>query len=144
MSTKHRATPAHDRFRRSMAVLLVGWTLLGVFKWQAWLIFYVLPWMIANMAKVRANWLHHVGCDFQTPETTANNNLGIWAMELGFFVGVHAAHHAHPTMHWSLLPAAWKDEWCTRTKLGYIHHPRTKWLDEAKWFEAGEERITPV
>lgn len=133
MMGKHRKTAAHGRFVRSMTLLVLSWSWLAIFNWRAWLLFYVTPWMIANVAKVRANWNHHVGCEYVSPETTANNNQSWFAMELGFYVGIHAAHHAEPARHWSLLPQLWWEEYCEKTSDRYIHHKRVKWLDRTPW-----------
>lgn len=64
-----------------------------------------IPWFATVLVLPVTNWYHHVGCTFETPETSSNVNLGFFSRWFGFNVGYHSAHHSRPAAHWSRLPA---------------------------------------
>lgn len=65
--------------------------------------FYLIPWFLAYTYLAHANWVYHVGCEYDSAYTVAKTDNSFLGRTLGFNVGYHAAHHWHPTLHWSLI-----------------------------------------
>jgi len=111
-----RRGSAHDRacFVRTClewCVVVMSNLGLGLLDWRRFLLYVYIPHIAAQWGIVTMNMLQHDGCDAHTPPAavgfnTSRNFTGGLLNFLTFNNGFHTAHHLHPSMHWSLLPAS--------------------------------------
>ena len=66
--------------------------------------FFLLPWAVLLFGMGYNNYDHHVHCQMTNKYDSANNFLNFFYTVLSFNEGYHVAHHARPSVHWSLLP----------------------------------------
>jgi fatty acid desaturase len=86
---------------------VVGVTLgLLVLDWRKALLYWVVPHLYAAWGIISMNYLQHDGCDQSHPYNHSRNFVGRLVNWWTFNNGYHGIHHAHPGLHWSLLPAA--------------------------------------
>lgn len=98
-------TPIFWSFARTATVFFAA---SGVMIWHDpfnWFLFFGLPMVIVWVSLGNNNYLHHVGCDMETPHKAAFVNLRFPYRAAGFNIGYHVEHHMKPTLHWSELPA---------------------------------------
>lgn len=112
---ERRATDQGKKFWRSILVLTITASALGLVQPRSFLLFFGLPWIGNAVVPALTNWRHHRGCDFASKYTAANVNLGLFSRALGFNIGYHSAHHDHPGLHWSLLPECFFREFAAST-----------------------------
>lgn len=112
---QRRGTEQGMRFWRSIVVMAATSTALGIAQPRSFLLFFVVPWLGNALAPALMNWRHHRGCDHATKFTSANVNLGVFSRTLGFNIGYHSVHHAHPGLHWSRLPQRFIAEFAQST-----------------------------
>jgi fatty acid desaturase len=97
-------------WRRQLVVEAVAcWGMrigLLALDWRRALVFVVLPHLWALYAITTVNLLQHDGCDEDHPVNHSRNFTGRLFNWFTFNNGFHGVHHAEPTLHWSLLPAA--------------------------------------
>jgi beta-carotene hydroxylase len=86
--------------------LVIGVTIvLFIMNWKCALLFFVLPHYYAAWGIVGTNYFQHDGCD---EDHEYNHSRNFTSPLLNWFLfnnGFHGAHHARPSLHWSLLPA---------------------------------------
>jgi fatty acid desaturase len=85
-----------------LAVVSIG---LLVADWQAFILYFWLPHILAAFGIVTINLLQHDGTDDGSDWNHSRNFVGGWLNWWTCNNGYHTVHHMHPRMHWSLLPA---------------------------------------
>jgi len=99
--------PSWFRQYRIENVVVVGTTVaLIAFDWKKGLVYWLVPHLYAAWGIISMNYLQHDGCDQDHPYNHSRNFVGKFVNWWTFNNGYHGIHHAHPTLHWSLLPAA--------------------------------------
>ncbi len=80
------------------------WLVLLAADWHAALLYVLLPQLVALHALLGANYFQHAHADGRSRWNYARNFTGAvnW---LYFNIGLHTAHHEHPRVHWSRMPA---------------------------------------
>ena len=102
------------RWARQFAIELGGlvtyYVLLIWIDWKAFLAFAFLPHQFAAYCIVAVNFFQHDGCDVSHPHNHSRNFTGRFLNWWLFNNGYHGMHHMRPGLHWSLLPAAHREE----------------------------------
>jgi len=125
-----RRGSAHDKecFTKTCmewGVVILSSLGLGLFDWRRFLLYVYIPHITAQWGIVTMNMLQHDGCDVPSETdtsptvvnfNTSRNFTGGLLNFLTFNNGFHTVHHIHPSMHWSLLPAA-------HTRIAHRIHP---------------------
>lgn len=84
--------------------------IIGVYlNLKVFLLFVLLPWLIAMASLVCINLLQHDGCDHQSEFNHSRNFTGRLGNWICFNNGYHTIHHLKPSLHWSKLPKAHKE-----------------------------------
>lgn len=100
--------PKRTRFSQDLLYQLVcvfaAWAVLLAIDWQLFVLLVLTPQLFGLHWLLGANYLQHAHCDDQSPTHYARNFIGPinW---LWLNIGLHTAHHDHPTAHWSSLRA---------------------------------------
>lgn len=101
---KQRA-PAVQRYYQRQWLWVIGFqAVLAAFDLRAWGLYVLLPQMLALHWLLGANYLQHAHTDGHSSLQFARNFTG-GVNRLFFNIGYHTAHHLHPKVHWSELPA---------------------------------------
>ncbi len=87
------------------AVVAMLWAVLAWVDLGKFLLFVLVPQLFGLHCLLGANYLQHAHADGRSPRNFARNFEG-WINPLCFNIGLHTAHHLHPTLHWSRLPQA--------------------------------------
>lgn len=101
----------HHFLRRMVAgelgfyVLAIG---LTFYNWQAALVVFVIPFVVARFGMMAGNWGQHAFIDASDPGNSYRNT--ITCINSGynkkcFNDGYHIGHHVRPTRHWTDMPA---------------------------------------
>ncbi len=85
-------------------VVLCVWLVLAVIDVEKWFWFVLLPQLHGLHWLLATNYLQHAHADGCSKINFARNFEG-WLNPLLFNIGLHTAHHRHPRVHWSQLPA---------------------------------------
>ena len=96
---------------RTAIWILAGLALLLNWRQAAWV--FAIPWLVGQWFIVTINLLQHEGLDARNPMHESRNVTGAVSNWLFFNNGYHTAHHLHPALHWSLLPAFHQRELAT-------------------------------
>ena len=99
-----RNTRAGRRFWLQLAGMAVVSVLLCLYNPLVFLVYFPLSWIVSWVGASANNWGHHVDCPMDSVFTGSNTDLRLLCRGPGLNIGYHAAHHWHPTLHWSLLP----------------------------------------
>lgn len=78
---------------------------LAVADWRATLLYFALPYIVAQWCLLAINHVQHVDCDPDSEFNHSRNVVGRWSNWWLFNNGYHTAHHMRPGLHWSRLPA---------------------------------------
>lgn len=99
---------------------LITWVACTFYiDWQKALLYVVIPQQVSLNIVLIFNYVQHVHAD---EESRYNHSRNIVGWPLNFFLfnnGLHTAHHHHPGLHWSKLPAAHK-------KISHLIKPELK------------------
>lgn len=93
------------RFYRWTAVSVA---LLGLLLWQApaaTLILVILPMPLMLIGLLDNTYQQHQGLDMRSDFTASRNTTSRLYNLVSWNLGYHTAHHCHPSVHWSKLPA---------------------------------------
>lgn len=80
---------------------------LWQFNWQATLMVFILPFVIARFGMMAGNWAQHAFIDATDPESPYKNSITCINAnynKLCFNDGYHIGHHVRPNMHWTDMP----------------------------------------
>ena len=80
-----------------------------------WVIFVFIPHQYGVWGIAGINFVQHDGCDPHHPYNHSRNFTGRLVNWFTFNNGFHGIHHQHPTLHWSLTPAAHEKEMVPNT-----------------------------
>lgn len=86
------------------AAVLLSWTVLAWLDWRLWLLLVLIPQLHGLHWLLATNYLQHAHADGHSRLDFARNFNGA-LNPLLFNIGLHTAHHLHPRVHWSQLPA---------------------------------------
>lgn len=75
-----------------------------VINWKCALLFMILPHYFSAWGIVGTNYFQHDGCDEDSDYNHSRNFTNPMLNWFLFNNGFHTAHHARPSLHWSLLP----------------------------------------
>lgn len=99
---RHADWPRELRAQRLlMAGLVLAALVAAPLATVLWLL---LPWLLGQAWIINANFIQHHGCDPTDPHGHCRCTTG-WINRFIFNGGWHLAHHSHPSLHWSRLPA---------------------------------------
>lgn len=97
--------PAAQRYYQRQWLWVIGFqAVLAAIDMRAWGLYVLLPQMLALHWLLGANYLQHAHADGHSRLQFARNFTG-GVNYLFFNIGYHTAHHLHPKVHWSELPA---------------------------------------
>jgi fatty acid desaturase len=85
-------------------VLALAWGTLASLNLEKFVLLVLLPQLFGLHWLLATNYLQHAHADGNSPINFARNFSG-WLNPLCFNIGMHTAHHLHPRVHWSQLPA---------------------------------------
>jgi fatty acid desaturase len=88
-------------------VIAAFWLGLCVVDAEKFVLLILLPQFFALHVLLATNYLQHAHADGNSRLNFARNFSG-WINPLLFNIGLHTAHHLHPRVHWSTLPALHK------------------------------------
>ena len=94
--------------RLRMAEQAAIWILICaglLLDWRQFLWVFPVPWLFGQWFMITINLLQHDGLGADDPLLGSRNVVGTWCNWLFFNNGYHTAHHLHPALHWTLLPA---------------------------------------
>lgn len=94
----------YRQLRIEGAVLFVVSVALLVLDWRNFLLFFVVPHIMAAVGIIGINYLQHDGCDEDDPYNHSRNFTGGFLNFVTCNNGYHTVHHMRPGQHWSLLP----------------------------------------
>jgi fatty acid desaturase len=103
---RHWLPSWYRQYRVETFSVVTATLLLIVLDWKKGLLYWVLPHLYAAWGIISMNYLQHDGCDQTHPYNHSRNFVGKFVNWWTFNNGFHGIHHAHPGLHWSLLPAA--------------------------------------
>ncbi|UXY16238.1 fatty acid desaturase [Chitiniphilus purpureus] len=86
------------------ALVTALWAGLAWLDWRQWLLLVLIPQLHGLHWLLATNYLQHAHADGRSRLDYARNFEG-WVNPLLFNIGLHTAHHEHPRVHWSELPA---------------------------------------
>ncbi len=89
---------------RQYAVLGALWATLASMDMEKFLMLVLLPQLVGLHWLLATNYLQHAHADGKSPINFARNFSGL-LNPLCFNIGLHTAHHLHPRVHWTQLPA---------------------------------------
>ncbi|WP_423456791.1 fatty acid desaturase family protein [Ottowia sp. VDI28] len=101
---KARAPAVQRYYQRQWLWVIIFHTVLAAINPLAWGLYVLLPQMLALHWLLGANYLQHAHADGHSRLQFARNFTG-GVNHLFFNIGYHTAHHLHPKVHWSELPA---------------------------------------
>ncbi len=86
---------------------------LWQFNWQATLMVFIVPFIIARFGMMAGNWGQHAFIDAATPDNNYRNS--ITCINCGynkacFNDGYHIGHHLRPNMHWTDMPVEFQKD----------------------------------
>ena len=93
------------QLRWERAVFYPAILLLLVLRPLDTLLYLIAPYLTAQWGIIAINLVQHDGCDPDSEYNHCRNFVGRWTNWWLFNNGYHAAHHIHPGLHWSELPA---------------------------------------
>lgn len=104
------------RFWLSLAILVgLGLVLLAA-RPREFVLFFAIPWAGNAVLPGYYNHRHHVDCRFTDPFDQANVRLTMFSgTRLGFHIGFHSVHHAHPSLHWTELRRRYFEDFADHT-----------------------------
>lgn len=100
-------------YRQYQIEKLVLWGLylaLAIANWKFFLLFVFLPHKYAAWGIITMNLIQHDGCDENHRYNHSRNFVGGLVNWFTFNNGYHGIHHDHPGLHWSLCPAAHREQ----------------------------------
>lgn len=104
-----RNGPRHPTiFRRFKIVLAINAILLAGLLWfdpLGTVVVFILPMVATGLAMAWFSYAHHVGLKSTDPCAASYTRLDRFSNIISFNTGYHTAHHVHPGVHWSDLPA---------------------------------------
>jgi fatty acid desaturase len=86
-----------------LAMCIVLWH----YNWQATLVVFVLPFIIARFGMMAGNWGQHAFIDANDPGNNYKNSITCINCnynKICFNDGYHIGHHLRPNMHWTDMP----------------------------------------
>ena len=99
------------KFVKKVLVGEIGFTLacigLCFVNWQATLMVFILPFVIARFGMMAGNWGQHAFINAADPANNYTNSLTCINSnynKLCFNDGYHIGHHLRPSMHWTEMP----------------------------------------
>lgn len=101
----------HHFIRRMVAgelgfyVLAIG---LTFYNWQASLVVFIIPFVVARFGMMAGNWGQHAFVDATDPGNSYRNTITCINAAYNktcFNDGYHIGHHVRPTRHWTDMPA---------------------------------------
>ncbi len=82
------------------------------FNWQASLIVFVIPFIVARYGMMAGNWAQHSFVDAQDPENNYKNSITCINAAYNqkcFNDGYHIGHHLKDNRHWTDMPRDFRD-----------------------------------
>ncbi len=104
-SWKSSSPRLYRQLRWERAVFYPAILLLLTFRPLDTLLYLIAPYLTAQWGIIVINLVQHDGCDPDSEYNHCRNLVGRWTNWWLFNNGYHAAHHLHPGLHWSELPA---------------------------------------
>jgi len=99
------------KFLRKVILGEVGFIVMCIvlwqFNWQATLMVFVLPFVIARFGMMAGNWAQHAFIDASSPANSYRNSITCINCTYNrtcFNDGYHIGHHLRPNMHWTEMP----------------------------------------
>jgi fatty acid desaturase len=86
--------------------------LLASWNFYATLSVFIIPYCFARLALMAGNWAQHAFVDLATPESPYRNSITCVNTSYNrrcFNDGYHIGHHVKPTLHWTQMPADFRD-----------------------------------
>ena len=93
-----------------LAALYGAYAILLYLDWRLFLLYVFIPHRYAGWGIITMNLLQHDGCDGDSEYNHTRNFTGKLVNWFTFNNGYHTIHHHHAALHWSLTPAAHRDE----------------------------------
>lgn len=100
------------RFFRRMVAGELGFYVLAIgltfYNWQASLVVFVIPFVVARFGMMAGNWGQHAFVDASDPGNNYRNTITCINSPYNkkcFNDGYHIGHHVRPTRHWTDMPA---------------------------------------
>ncbi len=84
-----------------------SWVIISVYfvmlilKFEATIVYIILPHLLGQLVLVSFNYFQHAGCDPLSAYNHSRNFTGSFINFFNFNNGYHTAHHHHPAKHWS-------------------------------------------
>lgn len=124
--------------------------LLLVVDWRRALVWWYVPHLWAAWGIISINYLQHDGCDETDPYNHSRNFVGRLFGWFTFNNGYHSIHHAHPGLHWSLLPEAHAREIAPHINpaldapsIAVYVFKAFIWPGKRRWHDGGAYRLPP-
>jgi len=97
-------------FRQFFMETIFLFSIYGALIWnfglEPFLLYGFIPHLFSSWGIIGVNFVQHDGCDSSHPVNHSRNFVGTLMNWWTFNNGYHGIHHAHPGLHWSLLPEA--------------------------------------
>ncbi|MBP9947224.1 MAG: fatty acid desaturase [Vicinamibacteria bacterium] len=101
--TRTRSPFLFMHYTMQFGVVGLTWLMLGSISLEKLALYVLLPQLFGVHFLLATNYLQHAHASFRGGLDYARNFEG-WVNVLLFNIGLHTAHHEHPTLHWSRLP----------------------------------------
>lgn len=82
-------------------VIICTYILMLIFKFEATIMYIILPHFLGQLVLVSFNYFQHAGCDPFSKYNHSRNFTGKLINFLNFNTGYHTVHHHFPSAHWS-------------------------------------------